>query len=765
MYSNIFITHHSPLKEIQVRYYTPDGEIDPKDYYKITKGLETRLMRKGFCSTSYGDKVIVVPTSRPLPPREKIGKYHFSLDYDSLALSSREHALIIGKLVSNLLKNRAYSLDYLGPEGQKFYKKEPFKKGFFTYHDAFFFDIEVFEDGRVGIWLDPTTRWKQKASDFVRWALRNGFDSGMIKDYLIGRKALCPSVETNRKYDAEIVDVCFKRVDEYEIKVNGMLTTVFKYWTRDSEKHAKWMRRNNISLQPSETPVITVQLKGSNVRPSFPPSLLDIVIELDDPVIPEEAQEEKKTLNPIQRVDATFKLFDELLKTPLTLGGINLSFRRELLDWTSNVGRAYGRAMPLSPPSLIFGDNNVCSPESPWKDPYIRGCLERYGPVTQKEEMPVAYVVPGELEESVQRFNDHINRTARRLHLAQLHIKHIATVERLHPDRYLRTCRRMGKHIKDGVVLVVLPRGMKNKSYKSAKRGLGSQFIKSQMIQYANFRAVAQWDGRYNYKKLAPILEVLSTQIYDKYLEPGESIWHLAKPAGGIDPEKNIYFMGFDVSRDPERRKEAAAYASICDSYGRILYRKAIDSHKGEKIQAKVLSDWFFDVASSTFDATGEEKKLDELILFKDGLIPGSQIVDYREGSLDAKKRLVDEGIIHKNGNIRIISVIKQGPHRIYGKKRYGYKTQNTAIIRNDREALAATASTFQGTPATLRFKIMYQITENMNVEDILRIFNDLRYLDWSSIYKQPKTILPLHIVQNLAKLSKDDILIPYIPR
>ena len=32
------------------------------------------------------------------------------------------------------------------------------------------------------------------------------------------------------------------------------------------------------------------------------------------------------------------------------------------------------------------------------------------------------------------------------------------------------------------------------------------------------------------------------------------------------------------------------------------------------------------------------------------------------------------------------------------------------------------------------------------------------RYLDWNSLFSQPKTILPLHIVQNLAKLSKEDV-------
>jgi len=83
----------------------------------------------------------------------------------------------------------------------------------------------------------------------------------------------------------------------------------------------------------------------------------------------------------------------------------------------------------------------------------------------------------------------------------------------------------------------------------------------------------------------------------------------------------------------------------------------------------------------------------------------------------------------------------------------------------NEREAIVVTSSSFQGTPSTLRLKLEFQIQENMKIEQVVRILNDLRYLDWSSLYKQPKTILPLHIVQNLAKLSKEDIKVPYIPR
>jgi argonaute-like protein implicated in RNA metabolism and viral defense len=283
------------------------------------------------------------------------------------------------------------------------------------------------------------------------------------------------------------------------------------------------------------------------------------------------------------------------------------------------------------------------------------------------------------------------------------------------------------------------------------------------MLELETFQNVSK-RGKFD-RSIWPTINNIAVQIYDKSLESGESIWHLASPAGGVSPDKVIYFMGFDVSRAPERRKEAAAYAAVCDSYGKILYRKAIDSHKGEKIHAKVLSDWFWDVASSTFDEVKSNERLDELILFKDGPIPSNQIMDYRNGAIDAKERLVAEEIMKNDGNIRVISVTKSGPYRIYGNEQYEYKTQNTAIIRSESMALAITARAARGTPNAFRLEIEYQIKEDTQIDTILQIFNDLRYLDWSSLYMQPKMILPLHIVQNLAKLSKEDILVPYIPR
>jgi len=707
-----------------------------------------------------------VVSNGQLSPEEKIAGFTFMLGKDDMTLSPLQHQGILQKLVSNSLKIRALSLSYVGPESGKYYKEAPYRSEFFTFHEAFSANVEVFSDGRIGVWLDPTTRWKQKTSDFILWASRHNYTPKEIRKYLIGKAVYCPSVKGTR-FKAEIADVTFKRIDDYEIVVGGVRTTIYRFWTQVSHEHAKWLKKNSVSLNPQETPVITVQSKLIPARLSFPPSIIELAINLGDPTIPPETLREKKVLPPSTRIEETKKLAVELLGSPLLLGSTQLDFVKDLFEWTSDLGRRYAKITPLKAPSLVFGRKNIATRPDDWSDPDICRALRTYGPVNSKKELVLNYLVPSGLEGLAKKFHTRLDAYARMLKLGTYSLGRIEIIEREHPDRYRRACRALSSLGRNQVVVVVLPNVYITKAYYAAKRGLGEQQTKSQMLRSRTFEWISKWDGYTNKLRITPILYNLSAQVFDKSLAPGESIWHLSNPAGGIDPRRTVYFMGFDVSRAPERRKEAAAYAAVCDSYGRILYRKAIDSHKGEKIQSNVLSDWFFDVASSAYDETSKsmEKQVDELILFKDGPIHRSQLVDYRKGALDAKARLMDEGIMKADANIRVISVTKKGPHRIYGKPWKQHRTRNTSLLRDESNAVIVTTEVHRGTALPLKLRLEYQLVNDMDIKQVVHIFNDLRYLDYTSLYKQPKTILPLHIVQNLAKLSKEDISVPYVPR
>ena len=738
------------------------NEVDPREFYNLTKGLENRLLGRGLCTATSGGMVYVTQ-NEGLSSEEKVGNATFHLS--SGPFIAAESQPLQEKLVQSALKIRARSLSFRGPEGGKFYRREPYKTDFWNYHHAFESSVNVFHDGRVGIWLDPTTRWTQRVSDYVQWARKSQKANNAIKDYLIGKFVYCPSVTKAKNFKAEIVDTIFEPINQHRIEVQGREYTVYDYWINGSPEYARWLARSKTRLNPDEDPVITVQIPGINARPSYPPSLLHLKIDLDDPDIPPEALGEKKILTPRQRIEATFGLYDDLLRDGLRINSeVSISFRRGLFEWTSPEGRGYSKTIPLPPPALTFGGGAICEPPAVWADPDIKNSLQKYGPVDKNEETEVDYVVPREFETRVKLLHSQLATRATTLKLGKYNLGKIEYVDRSHPDRYGRTCRNFGKAVK-GVVVVVLPKELVSRAYYAAKTGLGEHETRSQMMRWNTASLLSEENPRAWGRGVDSIGFNIVAQIYDKSLGQGKSIWHLSSPAGGLDAQKTVYFMGFDVSRAPERRKEAAAYAAVCDSFGRILYRRSIDTHKGEKIQVKVLSDWFYDVASNSFDEVSSNKPVDELILFKDGPIPPNQIVDYKSGSEDAKDRLINEGVMTEGGNIRVLSVVKRGPYRVYGNDRDDYKTQNTAVILGPEQAIVVTSSTGRGTAAPVRIRFEYQLVEDMSIEQAIKIFNDLRYLDYTSLYKQPKTILPLHIVQNLAKLSKEDVNVPYVPR
>ena len=176
-------------------------------------------------------------------------------------------------------------------------------------------------------------------------------------------------------------------------------------------------------------------------------------------------------------------------------------------------------------------------------------------------------------------------------------------------------------------------------------------------------------------------------------------------------------------------------------------------------LRKDAIIDWLIEIANDTGQGL-----VDELVVFKDGFIRGFELPAWKEGTEEAKKILVENNLMSPEGNIRIISVIKTGAHRIYSDDPNS-KASNVALVRDSKRAILVTAKPFKGTPDSLRLTIEHQLKEDLDIKNIVLIFNDLRFLDWESLYKQPKTILPLHIVQNLAKYSKEDINIPYAPR
>ncbi len=754
MYSNLFVSLDNPLQKVALPCYLIDQSILPENFYKITKGFEWFLFNRGVFPITMGNKVIYMGKDN-LEDSYHYGGYDFKKSNTKIELNSLDHQKILAKIISQALKRQAFRMGYMGPESQKYVRRDPYKSDILDYYEAFFSEIEVYSNGKIGVWLDPSTRWKFPLKYFFKWAKKNNIDDP--EHFLIGKRVKCPKVSKEGTFNGRIKEIVYQTIDTYKFKKGSDVFSIYNYWTQEKQ-NKNWCARNKIKLYPNDMPVILVKTDFSPEPLCYPYNVLEIVIDPSEHLLPNKVFNEKKILNPKNRIEETLKIYDMLLSSGLDLGQIKIRFIRDLHSWKNNKDIPYNSIIQFNPPELRFGGDNVCKVDSSWQSLPIKSSLENFGPISKVATIPIIYIIPSYLQSEVRKYNNNLNHHAKRLNLGNFEIKNIIAIKELTPDRYMRTCLECGNNLSNGIVNVIIPNKNTTRIYRASKRALGKNAIKSQMIRESTLKKIL------NSSEVKAEGYIIALKNYGRYLRVNQSIWHLNKPAGNLSQDKTVYFMGFDVSRNPETRAEAAAYAAICDSLGQVLYKNSIESHRGERVESTVLNDWFVDVAMSTYLNTNK-KLIDYLMLFKDGPIYSNQVEEYKKGALNARERLIKEGIMNENSDIKVIAVIKRGVHRIYGSEQRDYKIKPLGLIRNDKEALLITSRPYRGTATSQRLVLTHQGINNMNIIEISQLFNDLRYLDWNSLFNQPKTILPLHIVQNLAILNKEDINVPYIPR
>ncbi len=764
-YSNYFMTLNAPLADVSARYYVCLDDIPPTDIYLIAKRAEWQCFNAGLYAGARGNKIYFLSSGKDLPTKIVVDKYRFQLSDTLERLSPVKDKRVLETIFSWALKRRIFSLGHEGPDGQTYYESSPYKREFFDFHHGFECDAEVWPDGRLGVYLDPKIRWKQPLSTLVTWMRSQGYSEEEIKTSLGGRRVKCPTPNKNKDFTARISNVLFQDIGSYPWEHEGKKMSLYEYWGY-RPTHAAWLARNHIQLHPSDRPVIIVEASFlPNGEKPYPPSVVELPVDLNDALIPEAAFQEKINAGPEERVKLTMGIFNKLkLTTPFSLGTAKVSFSPDLTNWADPTFK-HVEVDSLNPPAIRFGDGFILEPGSSAKEPNFARALTNHGPITKKDKIPITMILPRQWANLVNPVQEWLIQTATDLHLGHFDFHDPIFFENPGPDDYLRACSLNGGRLADSIAIVVLPPVAEDKAYTKAKRGLGAQYISSQMLRNRTFTRVARWDGVADAMAVNSTLQNTAAQIYDKALAPGESIWQLDRPAGGLDPNARWFFMGFDVSRSYETKREAAAYAAVCDVYGRIITRKVLGSHKGERILANDLSDWIFDAGCAAYDASAAKEPIDGIMFFKDGPIRPNQLPEYEQGSTEARERLIGQKVMTGDSDIKVVSVTKRGPQRIYADPKGQRRVSPCAVYFGTTQAMGVTSNPRKGTPEVLRLSLDFQIKENMTIKQVYHIFNDLRYLDYSSLFMQPKTILPLHIVQNLAKLSKDDIEVPYVTR
>ncbi|MFQ5911253.1 MAG: hypothetical protein ACE5IJ_11135, partial [Thermoplasmata archaeon] len=321
---------------------------------------------------------------------------------------------------------------------------------------------------------------------------------------------------------------------------------------------------------------------------------------------------------------------------------------------------------------------------------------------------------------------------------------------------------------KDALILGILDGP--EASYASFKRGVsqkvGRTFHAVQMVKRGtalDIVAGKQW-----------LAADLLSQAYVKATR--KPAWTLANPAG--ERVGNAY-LAFDVSRRQEFlyeerdelrpatsviRKEASAIASVCDEYGRIIKWDTYPSHSGETLGRDEAWNILIRAVDDIVEVRGRDFR--RLVVYKDGPIRDTELVFLRS----AAQEVVDDFSSEKGRPIRIdfVGVVKSGVERVFRREdnRFANPERGTFVVMADQTCLICASQPRRGTTNPIRLEYRASVGgDSYPMDALIQEFSDLSYLDWRSVYLQPKTPLILQLVQSLGELLTLDIETPtYIP-
>jgi hypothetical protein len=661
----------------------------------------------------------------------------------SISLASEEHQRGLERILNRLLRSHARKLGYV-KSGPNFVRAT----GFVSRASSHGVPLELNRDGfaaRISVSrgapflsLDLHAALRRPLPLLVEYLLQKGMSEGDIEERLVGRDVLTQPFGLS----GIIRGLAWTSVAEYVIEDLGQ--TVYEYWEGRGE-----------AVDPDEFPVVEVFLKRRGSLAPYPPSQVNL--SLKGVSLP---SREQLQIDPPDRARGIAN--HPILQQTLALNGWKLTFDPRLMSIAEFMERGIVASCGLAaPPDLSFGGGNV------GKNPKE---VLRFGPVDGRATLQGIYVSGSEFP--LKPFHRALAGYFQSWGFGELQMMESIECEESRRGFY-RGGQEAGRLLseinpKDALVLGILdgPEG----SYASFKRGvsqkIGRTFHAVQMVRRGtalDIVAGKQW-----------LAADLLSQAYVKATR--KPAWTLANPAGG---SVGTAFLAFDVSRRQEFlyeeqgelrpatsviRKEASAIASVCDEYGRIVRWDTYPSHSGETLGR----DEAWNILTRTVDDVEEVRGDDfrRLVVYKDGPIRDSELAFLRS----AAREVVDDFFSEKGRPIQIdfVGVVKSGLERVFKgeDEKFANPERGTFVVMADQTSLICASQPRRGTTKPIRLEYRASVGgDPYPMDALIREFSDLSYLDWRSVYLQPKTPLILQLVQSLGELLTLDIETPtYIP-
>ena len=698
------------------------------------------------------------------------------LDQISVDTSKPDHRQALASLLSEHLKAGMRGKGYATNETGRFFPKRPkierLENGepLQLFRDGCLYQVEVLENGHVLVWIDPKSRIKQTALDFISWKSQ-GSSKHDIEKYLIGQKV---------NLDPFGMSGMIESIDWIQSPVTYTFPAPVNIQNRTGVPEVNlqdyWKFSHRVQINADDAPLIMVKLKGKQGSVPYPPST--VYLTTKGKQLPNRIRN-TFIMPPWKRIQKTEQLAKVILDGHHSIGDHQVSFTVKMAN--DHILRSNGKIVSVGSvvkPTFLMGGTRKA------KDPKK---IRNLGPFSNARHIPIYYLMPENVRLNVDQFHDQLQRAMNTLKLGTLqHIGlHRVQYSGVRPtrndywDAALEVSHQLNKMesvkspngLTSGkpIILSVLP-GKDSNAYAGGKQAAHEEEQVIQNITLQSARKIAN-DDMYTGMNTA-------IQLYLKSLKRGMAPWILEQPAGGAH---GTAYLGYDVSRRFEAeggvRKEAAATISMVDGLGRHILNKTHTTQSGEKLDENTANWIVFNVSRSakkTFETYGRPFK--RLVIYKDGIVRKNEVATIRRGVHSAIENMLPKSSMPDTISVELISVVKSSIERLYTDTGENvddgafvvFSDGNAVVVNSHLAGKKADYVTAQPTRLEPKFRISEEgemTIQQDQIGQLVHEFCDLCYLDWASIFHQPKYPIVLQLVQKLGEQYTLDISDPtYLP-
>lgn len=235
----------------------------------------------------------------------------------------------------------------------------------------------------------------------------------------------------------------------------------------------------------------------------------------------------------------------------------------------------------------------------------------------------------------------------------------------------------------------------------------------------------------------------------------------LDEPAGGVP---NSLVFSVDISRDIYRKDEAAADIIAINSYGEFINPSGRLTSRGEILSVDTVKERILEIFLELRNSGFIKIEPENLVYIHDGDSRSEHAANFIEGFKLAVNDLIDNKLLATNLNLIILDVAKNVNFRIFNINQTNPEDGTYVMKDNEIYLVASQPKETIGSAKPLRLKIKYMDNSIYDEHNLVKLVNDLRYLDFVSPYKKPRLPIVQHLAHKKSNIMRIEPSIGYLP-